>query len=422
MAFTKKADKKKPPRAKGEGSIFQRADGMWVGSIEVRTDTGQRKQRRVYSKDYRALVAKLDELKTDYTDGVTLDRTITVAKWLDYWLPNIHKERIRPSTFRDYGYTVNNIAKTIGHKKLVELTPADVRRMCSMIGKGERRAQKAHVVLHKALKDAVAEGIVKRNVADVADAPDVADPERLALPISDAQKVLAFSAENRSVMEHARWLLAAMTGARQGEVLGLTWDRVDLQRGTADITWQLQQIKRAHGCGEKNGDKWPCGHRYGGHCDNPLWDVPVKFEYKPLHASLALTRPKSAAGKRRIQLNRDVRDALVALRASDIGANPHGLVFHRLDGRPVIPSEDGEAWHKLLRDAGVIGADETFPMHGLRRTAATVLRSGGVDEQTRMEILGHNSPEVTRIYAQIDEERNATVMELLSVLMPKELP
>lgn len=423
VGFKPKADKKKPPRAKGEGAIFQRKDGMWVGSIETGYDAaGRRRQKRVYSKDYRTLVAKLDAAKADVAEGYNLDRTMTVAKWLDYWLPHVHKERIRPGTYRDYGHTVNNIATTIGQHRLVDLTPAHVRTMHTLIGKGERRAQKAHVVLHKALKDAVAEGLIKRNVADVVDAPEVVPNERAALSVEQVRKALAVAAEHRSIMEETRWMFAFLTGTRQGETLGMTWDRVNLVDGAVDITWQLQQLRRAHGCGEKSGNTWPCGRKNGGHCTNPKWDTPVKFEYIPLHASLALTRPKSKAGKRWVPLIEPLRQALIDLKAADVGPNPHNLVFHRANGSPVIPTDDSKAWHALLRDAGIIGENETMPLHTTRHTAATVLRAAGADEQTRMEILGHNSPEVTRVYAHADQAKNSTMMDALSVLMPpKEL-
>lgn len=422
MPFKKKAEaKKKAPRAKGEGGVFQRKDGMWVGSVEAGfTEDGKRRQKRVYAKRKSALVAKLAELKADTAEGLHLDRTITVAKWLDYWLPNVHKERIRPTTYRDYGYTVTNISTAIGHKKLLELTAADIRQMHTLIGKGQRRTQKAHVLLDKALKDAVAEGLIKRNVADAVDPPEVKKGERKPLSVGDVQKILAYAREHRSLMEEVRWMFLFLTGTRQGESLGLTWDRVDLTRGAADISWQLQALKRAHGCGEKVGDTWPCGRKNGGHCTNPQWDLPVKFEYQPLHASLALTRPKSMAGKRWIPLIKPLRDALTDLRDSDIGPNPHNLVFHRAPGSPVIPSEDGAAWHSLLRDAKIIGKTETLPLHSTRHTAATVLRASGADEQTRMEILGHSSPEVTRIYAHADEAKNSAMMDALGSLMPQQ--
>jgi hypothetical protein len=57
-------------------------------------------------------------------------------------------------------------------------------------------------------------------------------------------------------------------------------------------------------------------------------------------------------------------------------------------------------------------------LHTTRHTAATLLRASGVDEQTRMEILGHNSPEVTRIYAHADQVKNSTMMDALGMLLP----
>lgn len=422
MIFKKAAKKQ---RTKGDGSVFQRKDGMWVGSIEAGfDDNGKRKQKRVYAKTQLSLMAKLTELKSDHSEGYNLDRGTTVQSWLDYWLPNVHKERIRPSTYQDYTVVIKNISRTIGHKKLADLTPADVRQMHILIGKGKRPAQKAHVILRRALKDAIAEGLIKRNVVDAVDSPDVKNTEREAMSIETVQKVLAYARENRNQMEYTRWLLLFLTGTRQGESLGLTWDRVDLVNGAVDITWQLQQLKRSHGCGDRHGDgTWPCGRKHGSRCTNPVWDLPIKFEYEHLQDSLVLTRPKSEAGKRWVPIIEPLRLELVKLRAADVGANPYGLVFHRADGTPTPPTVDSRAWHALLRDAGIIGPDETLPLHSTRHTAATVLRAGGVDEQTRMELLGHNSPEVTRIYAHADQAKNSMMMDALSVLLPqRQLP
>lgn len=421
MGFKPKPDKKKPPRAKGEGAIYQRKNGMWVGSIELGYEGGIRRQKRVYSMDKLSLVAKLEEAKTEKAEGLTLDRTMTVAKWLEYWLPHVHKERIRPTTYLDYGFTVRNISTAIGHKKLIDLTPADVRHMGIVIGKGERKAQKAHILLHRALKDAVAEGLIRRNVVDAVDAPEVYKGERKPFSVDQAHKILTHAAKDCNEMEYARWLMAFLTGARQGECLGLTWDRVDLKAGAADITWQLQQLRRAHGCGDKTGDSWPCGRKHGSRCTSPVWDMPIKFEYQPLVDSLVLTRPKSEAGKRWVPIIKPLQVALTRLRDVDCGPNPYSLVFHRGDGYPVTPTEDNRAWNDLLGAAEIEKDGRTLTLHSARKTAATVLRAAGADEQTRMEILGHNSPEVARIYAYADQAKNSTMMDALAVLAPKEL-
>ncbi|OMC43096.1 integrase [Mycolicibacterium fortuitum] len=423
MAFKRNPAKKTSQRAKGEGSVFQRkSDGMWVGSIELGYDEhGKRKQKRVYAKDYRTLIDKLDEAKSERSEGLTLDRSTTVAKWLDYWLPHIQKERVRPTTYTDNGWTVKNISRTIGHKKLIDLQPSDVRAMHTQLGKGRRRTAKAHILLGQALTSAIAEGLIKRNVVTVVDTPDVAQGERKPFTVEQTQQLLAQASETNP-MEYTRWLLAFLTGARQGECLGLTWDRVDLENSAVDITWQLQQLKRVHGCGEKTDNGWPCGRKNGSRCTDPRWDMPIKFQYEQIVDSLVFTRPKSEAGKRWIPIIKPLRDALEHLRDIDCGPNPHNLVFHRADGYPVTPTEDNRAWNALLQAAGISTEGTGLTMHSARKTAATVLRAAGADEQTRMEILGHNSPEVARIYAHADQAKNATMMDALAVLLPpKEL-
>ncbi|AAN07968.1 endonuclease [Mycobacterium phage Che9d] len=419
MAFTPK-NKKRPPRAKGEGSIFQRSNGIWVGSIELGYDeNGKRKQKRVYSKDYRTLVTKLEEAKLEATDGINLDRTVTVEKWLAYWLPHVHKERIRPTTYRDYGHTVNNIVAVIGRKKLADLQPADIRRMHTAIGRGERRAEKAHVLLNRALKDAVAEGLLRRNVMDAVDPPEVYRGVRNAFTIEQSQLLLDYAQQHCNKMEFTRWMMAFLTGARKAECLGLTWDRVDLDASAIDISWQLQQLKRAHGCGKAVDGVWPCGRKHGSRCTDPVWDLPVKFEYRPVVDSLVFTRPKSKAGQRWISIVEPLRDLLAELKGLDQGPNPYNLVFHRGDGYPVTPTDDSRAWRALCDSVGIVAAEGSLTLHSARHTAATVLRSNGVDEQTRMEILGHNSPEVARVYAHADQARNSAAMQALLTLLPE---
>jgi hypothetical protein len=52
-------------RQKGEGTVFKRADGMWVAGIEIPTHDGTRRQRRVYAKDRRTALRKLEILKDE---------------------------------------------------------------------------------------------------------------------------------------------------------------------------------------------------------------------------------------------------------------------------------------------------------------------------------------------------------------------
>lgn len=421
-------DEKERRRTKGDGALFQRADGVWVGRVEIPAGPdGARRRKTVSSRSFDKAAAELRKLRTAVDEGrIAVTGNTTVAKWLERWLTEVHAEKIRPTTRRDYQSAIGlHINPSIGTKRLDKLTTAHIRQMHTAIG-SRRAAEKAHVILKKALKDAVREGMLTYNVAERVDAPRYRKAKRTSMSVGLAQRVIGTALVSRDVSQATRWAAAFLTGARQGELLGLRWSYVNLDHGTMNISWQLQHISKAHGCGEKTADGWPCGLIRPGYCPQQRWDLPPDFEYEVCHHSLVWTRPKTAAGSREIPI---LPPLLIKLRelAAKSGANPHDLVWHHPDGRPISPSDDYKTWKQLLIDAGVIAPkDQTLPMHVARHSCATLLRAAGVDEQTRMEILGHSTVDSQRVYAHADRTRHLDAMtsSRLSELMtiPKGLP
>jgi integrase len=413
--MTEKAKKRR--RARGEGSIVQRADGTWAGVIDIPSTDGRRKQKWVYSKDYRTCVAKLNKLKADVASGIVLNDTTTLGAWLDHWLNVVHRDHVRPKTFRDYQSVVEQITAIIGKRRLGTLTPEDVRKMHTALGIGRRRTVKAHAVLQRALGDAVSEGLIVRNVAAATRKPPVVTSGRAAFDEATAKTIIGFSATNRPAAEATRWAMAFLSGLRQGEVIGLEWDRVDLDGDVIDVSWQLQSLRKDHGCGTKLADgKFPCGRIKAAYCPDSVLAVPPDYEIREVYKSLYLTRPKTSAGQRFVPLIEPLADALRAIKA-DGPRNPYGLVFCHADGRPISPRDDHDAWVRLLVDAGVTKPGEPTPaLHSARHTTATLLRAAGVDEQTRMAILGHVSVEAQRTYAHDNIELKRKAMDALAGL------
>lgn len=123
----------KPRREKGEGSLFKRGDGIWVGRVELPpgTDGIRRRSKPVYSADRAEAVKKLSNLKEEIAKGLDqVDKRVTVEAWLTKWIEEIAKPRMRPHPWKSYrGMITNQIVPAIGKRQLASLKPEHIRYM-----------------------------------------------------------------------------------------------------------------------------------------------------------------------------------------------------------------------------------------------------------------------------------------------------
>lgn len=402
-------------RQKGTGSLFKRKDnGYWVGVVEVPTTDGKRRQRRVSAKNRNDCIRKLRELQKNIDAGrVPATGSVKMAAYLDTWLPTVHSKRVKPSTYpSDVRVAELHIKPYIGGKRLDRLTPVDVRGALEQVNTPRNR-QRAYLLLHSALQDALKDGYTARNVMEAVDKPNYRPADHPAFSPEVSLHIIRTAERHSDEMWATRWATGLMTGLRESEVLGLEWGRVDLDEDLLHVEWQLQGLKKKHGCGEPVDGDYPCGrNRKPSFCPQAYWDLPDHFEYRECERHLVWTRPKSARSARGVPIIRPLHIALERLKASDT-YNPHNLVFHHPDGSPITHSQDQRAWKALLEQAGVPHARQ----HTLRKTAATLLRAAQVDEQTRMELFGHASADVQRIYAESALAIQRRAMEKLTDIL-----
>jgi integrase len=179
----------------------------------------------------------------------------------------------------------------------------------------------------------------------------------------------------------SRWIAALHTGARQNELLGLTWDRVDFTNRLIDISWQLQQVPYAA----------PGRLR-----------IPDGYEHVRLYESTCLVRPKSTS--RVVPMSPTLHAALLEWRQTG-WASEHNLVWPRsiTDGRGRKPHPDRLHWYALQTLADVARHDGSpYQQHEARHTAATIMLTNGVHPEVIKEILGHSAVLQTMAYAHID--------------------
>jgi integrase len=298
----------------------------------------------------------------DRNGGIVFnDENLTVSGFLDAWLSDCVKDTIRVSTFERYEGIANlHISPALGRLRLKALTPAHVQgfyrgRLDS--GLSPATVQKIHVVLHKALSQAVKWSLVPRNVTEAATAPRPSPKEMRPLSAEEVRKLLGAASDDRL---EALWVLAVHTGMRQGELLALKWTDVDLETGKVSVRRTLT--------------------RESGH--------------------YTLGEPKTKKCRRTVKLTGSATDALRSHlgrqmeeidRLGDLYGD-QGLVFTTASGAPLNPSNiRNRNLRRLTSKAGVPG----IRFHDLRHTCATLLLSKNVHPKIVQEMLGHATVAIT---------------------------
>jgi integrase len=243
---------RKGKRGNGEGSIYKRKDGRWVGQYLVYTAAGP-KYRYIYGKTRQAVAEKLAKTIADRDGGLIFDAgKMKLGEYLDRWLSDSVKGTVRASTYERHEAIIRlHIKPSLGRVGLKKLTPAHVRGLIGEklnAGLAPATVRKIHSTLHKALSQAVSDGMVPRNAADVK-APRPTPEEMRPLSKAEARAFLEAARETGDRFE-ALYVLAIATGLRRGELLGLRWDDVDLKRGTLRVGRALVREGGRHVLGE----------------------------------------------------------------------------------------------------------------------------------------------------------------------------
>lgn len=335
-------------RTRGEGSVFQRSDGMWVGRVDLGLVGGKRVRRQVTAHTRRELTPKLERLKREVATGV-VGSDATVKEWLTYWLENIAARKLRERTLLGYrGYCEKWIYPSIGHIKIAKLTADHVRAMHKVMrdaGKAEATVRQAHAILHRAMLVAERERKIMRSPVGDVDAPEVSVAHHAALDLEDCAKVLTGAP---SLGARVRLDVAILMGLRQGEALALQWDDVDLTTNEVHVRQSLTRVKGK---------------------------------------GLVLGKVKSAASERWVPMVADVAARMKAWREETGG---QGFVFG--GEKPTDPRRDWQAWKDACAAAGV----PDVPLHGARASCASILDSMGYSPRLVADILGHAQVMVTQ--------------------------
>ena len=343
-------------RTNSDGSV------SWTTVVPLPRDpvTGRRQQRRITGKTKREVEQEVARIRHELRTGTYLEpSTLTLGEYLERWLVAT-EPRVRPQTMRSYRRVCRErLGPALGHVPLAALSPIHIQECYAdrlATGLSPTTVRLYHSVLHRALKQAVRWRLIPSNPAGAVDVPARAHVEMRTWSAEQARTFLAATADHRLA---ALWRLALLTGMRQGEILALTWDDVDLERGTLSVR-------------------------------RTVIDGHDRREFGPT---------KTNAGKRQIALPASCVEALRAHRARQLrerlAAGPawqdQGLVFPRYDGDVYPPRTLHKYYGQIVRRAEL----PYIRFHDLRHTSATLSLALGEHPKIVQERLGHSSIKMT---------------------------
>ena len=348
-------------RANGEGNLRKRKDGRWEGRYTAGRDpeTGKAIYKSVLGKTQAEAKAKLKQAieEAKGLDAAKVGR-YTVGQWMEVWFEHYAKVKVRPSSHQTYrGYIDNHIKPNIGKIQLEKLTSLDLQKFYKkLLGKGRvdriesrkqsnglsaKTVQNIHQIISSAMKLAQEQKLIASNPTEGCALPRLEHREMQTLPVEQLQSFLR-EAKDSGVFE--LYYLELVTGLRRGELLGLKWEDVDLERGDLRVRRQIARIS-------------------GEVVEAPL---------------------KTKNAYRTLPLAEDTVDILEAQRKKT-GDSP--WVFPSPTGGPISPDSVLHMLHRVLKRAGL----PRVRFHDLRHTFATLALQNGVDVKTMSGMLGHFS-------------------------------
>jgi len=329
-----------------------------------------------------AAKAELEKFIAEVTErsSTPVPSTVTVAEMLDAYL--VHCKRIgrTQSTIESYGHAAARLPTTLGAMPLTMLKPHDLDAFYGDLAErlADNTIRQTHAILTAALEQAIKWGWITDNPAKGATAPGRHKPKRSALPLPDVAKMIAAASAPRKdgadgdVVIAMAIAMAALTGARRGELCGMKWS--DIDPATCSITIERQWV--------------------------------------PGKGGQYLAPPKSEEGVRSIVLGRLGLDLIERYR--DIQRE---LLRHEPDGwllsydAGVTPMR-AKALGQAITDLGK-GLGLKVTTHSFRRVSATQLVAAGVDVDTAARRLGHTKEVMLESYVLGTDDRSIAAAQTI---------
>lgn len=401
-------------RDNGEGSIYPYRNG-YAAYVWVEKPNGLRGRKYVYGKTRDEVHDKWVKLHAQAKAGPVATKVPTVAGHVAQWLAEVVKPNRAPGTYVTYeSLSRLYIVPGLGNKRLDKLRVNDVQKwlnktreicQCCAQEKDERRpppkqrccaigkccgdfpsaSTVAHLrrVLRIVLNQAIAEGLITRNVAPLTTLPTARKKTRKAWTSDEARRFLESAREDGDPF-YACYVMVLVLGMRKGEMLGLTWPNIDIDGAELTIDLQLQRVGKELLHRETKSE--------GSDAVLPLPDICT--------AALTLQRQGQDTAREK---------AGPAWHVSD-------FVFTTRYGTPIEPRNFNRYWDRRCAKAGV----RRITVHDARRTCGSLLADLDVHPRVAMQILRHAQMSMTmEIYTVASSKATREALKRLGSVLER---
>ena len=333
----------------------------WEARITTGRDpgTGKQVQRSFTGKTQKEVREKMQAAAVAVNTGTYITpQKMTVGQWLDTWAKD-YLIGAKPATATIYKNNIkNHIKPALGAVGLSDLHPHMVQQFINGMELSSASIRLAYKVLQMAMEKAAKLEYIPKNPAAGSELPKLEQKE--IHPLDDQQVAILPNSAKGEDIEHLI-TVALFTGCRLSELLGLTWDAVDFQKGTITINKQLART------------------RY--RANTPF--------ASPKNGRCRIITP--AASVLNILRRQWRRQAEMKLKAGVLWANPYNLVFTDEAGGIFDHNRAGRHFKSICNAAGLVGVR----FHDLRHTYAVSAIRAGDDIKTIQGNLGHATASFT---------------------------
>lgn len=360
----------------------ERKDGRYMFRYTDKK-TGQR--RTIYAKDLPGLREKEKSVLSDVENNIRTGGNVKSLTVNDLFRHYLETKEISESTKVNYRYAWKcHVEDSIGQYKVVQVLPSDIKKLYSGLsqkGLAKSSIKRIHNLLHPVLEIAVDDDIIRKNPAKAVWKDYGREPEgKKALTLAQHKRLMEFVKSDTMYKCYCPMLTIMLgTGVRCGELVGLTWDDVDM--GKKEIHIRRTLVYKDYGDGLR------------------------------LHVST----PKTKSGIRTIPMSDSVYNAfaqqkeLNSLLGKDRNAfeveGLKGFVFITRNGKPLLMCSVNRVLANIVKAINALGQEETFPpisAHTMRHTFCTRMAENGMDIKVLQYLMGHANINITmQVYNHI---------------------